>query len=149
MLNDTKVKLKSRNNIGVPTPLYGEINFTLSYDRAVPAGGLIIVSISGTVRCYPRYDDATNATVIQTSELSATFKGLKPSTDYAIQVRAKTTRGWGEYTPVIFKKTPHAMGLGKRVQRHLKSHFTISFAYRASNTSVSRRLRRRGRQHAS
>lgn len=67
---------------------------------------------SFSVRCYPRYDDATNATVIQTSELSATFKGLKPSTDYAIQVRAKTTRGWGEYTPVVFKKTPHAMGLG-------------------------------------
>lgn len=64
------------------------------------------------MRCYPRYDDATNATVIQTSELSATFKGLKPSTDYAIQVRAKTTRGWGEYTPVVYKKTPHAMGLG-------------------------------------
>ncbi|XP_034180114.1 eph receptor tyrosine kinase isoform X1 [Osmia lignaria lignaria] len=63
------------------------------------------------VRCYPRYDDATNATVIQTSDLSATFKGLKPSTDYAIQVRAKTTRGWGEYTPVVYKKTPHAMGL--------------------------------------
>lgn len=94
------------------------------------AVGLIIVSISGTVRCYPRYDDATNATVIQTSELSATFKGLKPSTDYAIQVRAKTTRGWGEYTPVIFKKTPHAMGLGKRVQRHLDSHFAISFVPR-------------------
>ncbi|KAI4496664.1 hypothetical protein M0804_000474 [Polistes exclamans] len=63
------------------------------------------------VRCYPRFDDAINATVIQTSDLSATFKGLKPSTDYAIQVRAKTTRGWGEYTPVIYKKTPHAMGL--------------------------------------
>lgn len=95
--------------------------------RAV-AEGLIIVSISGIVRCYPRYDDATNATVIQTSELSATFKGLKPSTDYAIQVRAKTTRGWGEYTPVIFKKTPHAMGLGKApVRRHFKSYFTISF----------------------
>lgn len=65
------------------------------------------------MRCYPRYDDATNATVIQTSELSATFKGLKPSTDYAIQVRAKTTRGWGEYTPVVYKKTLHAMGLGR------------------------------------
>ncbi|XP_046825921.1 ephrin type-B receptor 2 isoform X4 [Vespa crabro] len=63
------------------------------------------------VRCYPRFDDAINATVIQTSDLSATFKGLKPATDYAIQVRAKTTRGWGEYTPVIYKKTPHAMGL--------------------------------------
>lgn len=85
------------------------------------AEGLIIVSISGTVKCYPRYDDASNATVIQTSDVSATFKGLKPSTDYAIQVRAKTTRGWGEYTPVIFKKTP--MGLGKRVQRHLDSTF--------------------------
>lgn len=64
------------------------------------------------VRCYPRYDDATNATVVQTTDLSATFKALKPSTDYAIQVRAKTTRGWGEYTPVVYKKTPHAMGLG-------------------------------------
>jgi len=74
------------------------------------------------VRCYPRYDDATNATVIQTSELSATFKGLKPSTDYAIQVRAKTTRGWGEYTPVVFKKTPHAMGLGKSMQICISRH---------------------------
>lgn len=74
----------------------------------------LILNLRGfvSVRCYPRYDDATNATVIQTSELSATFKGLKPSTDYAIQVRAKTTRGWGEYTPVVYKKTPHAMGLG-------------------------------------
>ncbi|KAK0175327.1 hypothetical protein PV327_009084 [Microctonus hyperodae] len=63
------------------------------------------------VRGYPRFDDATNATVLQTHDLSATFKGLKPATDYAIQVRAKTTRGWGEYTPVIYKKTAHAMGL--------------------------------------
>ncbi|XP_046623821.1 eph receptor tyrosine kinase isoform X10 [Neodiprion pinetum] len=63
------------------------------------------------VRCYPRFDEATNATIVQTSDLAATFKGLKPATDYAIQVRAKTTRGWGEYTPVVFKKTPHALGL--------------------------------------
>ena len=51
--------------------------------------------------------------MIQTSDLSATIKGLKPGTEYALQVRAKTTRGWGEYTPVVYKKTPHAMGLGK------------------------------------
>lgn len=128
MWSDTKVKLKSHViTLRRYAVVYGEINSKLSLDRAVAAGRLIIVSISGTVRCYPRYDDATNATVIQTSELSATFKGLKPSTDYAIQVRAKTTRGWGEYTPVIFKKTLHAMGLGKRVQRHLISHFAISF----------------------
>ncbi|XP_034947517.1 ephrin type-A receptor 4-B isoform X3 [Chelonus insularis] len=63
------------------------------------------------VRVYPRFDDATNATVLQTHDLSATFKGLKSATDYAIQVRAKTTRGWGEYTPVIYKKTAHIMGL--------------------------------------
>lgn len=50
--------------------------------------------------------------MLQTHDLSATFKALKPGTDYAIQVRAKTTRGWGEYTPVIYKKTAQAMGLG-------------------------------------
>ncbi|XP_033220238.1 ephrin type-B receptor 1-B isoform X16 [Belonocnema kinseyi] len=63
------------------------------------------------VRCYPHSGDATNATVIKTSDLSASIKGLKPGTEYALQVRAKTTRGWGEYTPVVYKKTPHAMGL--------------------------------------
>ncbi|XP_043470150.1 ephrin type-A receptor 4-A isoform X4 [Leptopilina heterotoma] len=63
------------------------------------------------VRCYPHTNDASNATVIETSDLSATIKGLKPGTEYAFQVRAKTTRGWGEYTPVVYKKTPHAMGL--------------------------------------
>lgn len=81
------------------------------------------------MRCYPRYDDATNATVIQTSELSATFKGLKASTDYAIQVRAKTTRGWGEYTPVVFKKTPHAMGLGKRIVNDIQIRVLQSPSY--------------------
>ncbi|XP_058808971.1 ephrin type-B receptor 1-B isoform X2 [Phymastichus coffea] len=63
------------------------------------------------VRCYARTDDPSNATVMQTSELSATFKNLKPMTEYAVQVRAKTTRGWGEYTPVLYKKTSHAIGL--------------------------------------
>lgn len=87
------------------------------------------------MRCYPRYDDATNATVIQTSELSATFKGLKPSTDYAIQVRAKTTRGWGEYTPVVFKKTPPVMGLGKQVSGVRISQFSLRYLV-PSNVSV-------------
>ena len=31
------------------------------------------------------------------------FKDLRPRTDYGFQVRAKTMRGWGEYSPVIFK----------------------------------------------
>lgn len=70
------------------------------------------------VRCYPHSGDATNATVIQTSDLSASIKGLKPGTEYALQVRAKTTRGWGEYTPVVYKKTPHAMGLGNFSENH-------------------------------
>lgn len=83
------------------------------------------------MRCYPRYDDATNATVIQTTELSVTFKDLKPSTDYAIQVRAKTTRGWGEYTPVVYKKTPHAMGLGEII------HVRMGLANGGSSTELS------------
>ncbi|XP_014233139.1 ephrin type-B receptor 1-B isoform X2 [Trichogramma pretiosum] len=62
-------------------------------------------------KCYSRFEEATNATIIETTDLSATFKGLKPATDYAIQVRAKTTRGWGEYTPIIYKMTTRSIGL--------------------------------------
>lgn len=104
------------------------------------------------MRCYPRYDDATNATVIQTSELSATFKGLKPSTDYAIQVRAKTTRGWGEYTPVVYKKTPHAMGLGdcsNSFDRFCASVIEIQRLDKSIRSLYFLRLRRRRWQHAS
>ncbi|XP_076758190.1 eph receptor tyrosine kinase isoform X6 [Xylocopa sonorina] len=84
---------------------------SISWDAPVTDSGDSDLVERYEARCYPRYDDATNATMVQTSDLSATFKGLKPSTDYAVQVRAKTTRGWGEYTPVVYKKTPHAMGL--------------------------------------
>nr|XP_022907216.1 ephrin type-B receptor 1-B-like isoform X7 [Onthophagus taurus] len=58
------------------------------------------------VRCYPRGDiDFSNSTTILTTELSATFTGLMQRTDYGLDVRAKTKRGWGAYSHPIFKTT--------------------------------------------
>ncbi|XP_044591146.1 ephrin type-B receptor 1-B isoform X15 [Cotesia glomerata] len=84
---------------------------SISWDAPITELGESDIVERYEVKVYPRFDDAINATIVQTHDLSATFKGLRPATDYAIQVRAKTTRGWGEYTPVIYKKTNHAMGL--------------------------------------
>ncbi|XP_044762766.1 ephrin type-B receptor 2 isoform X2 [Coccinella septempunctata] len=58
------------------------------------------------VRWFPKGDgDYTNSTSLLTNELSATITGLKPKTEYGIQIRAKTQRGWGAYSPVIYKMT--------------------------------------------
>ncbi|XP_066597615.1 ephrin type-B receptor 1-B isoform X6 [Prorops nasuta] len=100
------------SNVRITSVKSSELSISWDAPMADIGGDIGDLVESYEVRCYPRFDDASNATVVQTSDLSATFKGLKPATDYAIQVRAKTTRGWGEYTPVVFKKTPHAMGLG-------------------------------------
>ncbi|KAL3270488.1 hypothetical protein HHI36_021030 [Cryptolaemus montrouzieri] len=58
------------------------------------------------VRWFPKGDgDYTNSTSLLTNELSATITGLKQKTEYGIQIRAKTQRGWGAYSPVIYKMT--------------------------------------------
>ncbi|XP_045468745.1 ephrin type-B receptor 2 isoform X3 [Harmonia axyridis] len=58
------------------------------------------------VRWFPKGDgDYTNSTSLLSNELSATITGLKPKTEYGIQIRAKTQRGWGAYSPVIYKTT--------------------------------------------
>ncbi|XP_023013545.1 ephrin type-B receptor 2 isoform X3 [Leptinotarsa decemlineata] len=57
------------------------------------------------VRWFQRNDiDYSNNSLI-TSDLSATITGLQQRTEYGLQVRAKTQRGWGAYSPVIFKTT--------------------------------------------
>ncbi|XP_044741715.1 ephrin type-B receptor 1-B isoform X2 [Chrysoperla carnea] len=65
------------------------------------------------VRCFPRnYElDQTNSTITSfTKDLQLTFSGLKQRTEYGIQVRAKTSRGAGEFTPVIYKTTGQMLG---------------------------------------
>ncbi|XP_018565407.1 ephrin type-B receptor 1-B isoform X2 [Anoplophora glabripennis] len=58
------------------------------------------------VRWFQRNDiDYSNSTSLLTADLSATITGLQQRTEYGLQVRAKTQRGWGAYSPVIFKTT--------------------------------------------
>lgn len=68
------------------------------------------------VRCFPRGEiDNTNATTILTSDLSATITGLQQRTEYGLQVRAKTQRGWSAYSSVIFKTTGQVLNTGKLI----------------------------------
>ncbi|XP_063925314.1 ephrin type-B receptor 1-B isoform X3 [Zophobas morio] len=58
------------------------------------------------VRWFPRSDmEYSNSSSLLTTDLSATITGLQQRTEYGLQVRAKTQRGWGAYSPVIFKTT--------------------------------------------
>lgn len=58
------------------------------------------------MRWFPRGDiDNSNTTSILTSELTVTITGLQQRTEYGLQVRAKTQRGWSAWSPVIFKTT--------------------------------------------
>lgn len=61
------------------------------------------------VRCFSRQDDS-NATSKLTAEPRVTFSNLKQRTEYGFQVRAKTTHGWGEFSPTIFKTTGQVLG---------------------------------------
>lgn len=56
------------------------------------------------MRYYARHED-TNASTIITKDTTATITGLKQRTEYGFQVRAKTTNGWGDFSPIIFKTT--------------------------------------------
>ncbi|CAH1992586.1 unnamed protein product [Acanthoscelides obtectus] len=57
------------------------------------------------VRWFKRNDIDYSNNSLLTSDLSATITGLQQRTEYGVQVRAKTQRGWGAYSPVIFKTT--------------------------------------------
>ncbi|XP_026275487.2 ephrin type-A receptor 4-A isoform X4 [Frankliniella occidentalis] len=56
------------------------------------------------VRCHPRNSD-NNATSQLTKENHVTITGLRQRTEYGFAVRAKTTHGWGDFSPTIFKTT--------------------------------------------
>lgn len=68
------------------------------------------------VRCSPRGEiDNQNATSILTSDLSATITGLQQRTEYGLQVRAKTQRGWSAYSNPIFKTTGQVLNTGNNI----------------------------------
>jgi len=74
------------------------------------------------VKCYPRGDES-NVSNKLTADRHVVFTALRPKTDYGFQVRAKTGRGWGEYSPTIFKTTGQQMvggGNGKNTQQQVQ-----------------------------
>ena len=52
----------------------------------------------------------SNASSLLTKKEESTFTALKPRTDYGFQVRAKTTHGWGDFSPPVFKMTGQVLG---------------------------------------
>ncbi|CAG9831321.1 unnamed protein product [Diabrotica balteata] len=57
------------------------------------------------IRWFQRNDIDYSNNSLLISDLSVTITGLQQRTEYGLQVRAKTQRGWGAYSPVIFKTT--------------------------------------------
>lgn len=89
------------------------------------------------VRCFPRnYDlDQTNSTsTFITKDIQLTISGLKQKTEYGIQVRAKTSRGAGEFTPVIYKSTGQMLGQGKNIYKVSKTFFNFVFVVFKENS---------------
>lgn len=66
------------------------------------------------VRYYVKGHESNSSTILTTKEES-TLGGLRQRTVYGFQVREntkKTTPGWGEYTPPIYKMTGQLLGTG-------------------------------------
>lgn len=104
----------SITNVRVTSVISSEI--TLSWDApSVAEGNDIENDLVETyeVRWFPRSDvDYSNSSSLLTTELFATITGLQQRTEYGLQVRAKTQRGWGAYSPVIFKTTGQVLNTG-------------------------------------
>lgn len=66
------------------------------------------------VRYFVRGEANNNASVksVVTSDTAMPFTGLMQRTEYGFQVRAKTTHGWGEFSPPVFKTTGQVLGTG-------------------------------------
>lgn len=64
-------------------------------------------------RWFPRNEEYSNSTSFLTTSLTATISGLQQRTEYGLQVRAKTPRGWGAWSPVIFKTTGQVLNTGE------------------------------------
>ncbi|GJQ73117.1 hypothetical protein Trydic_g14808, partial [Trypoxylus dichotomus] len=96
--------VSSITNVRITSVKSSEI--TLTWEAPVVDGDLENEIETYEVRCFPRGDmDYSNSSSILTKDLTATFTGLMQRTEYGLQVRAKSKRGWGAYSPVIFKTT--------------------------------------------
>lgn len=86
------------------------------------------------VRCFSRHDEI-NATSKMTTENRLTFNSLRQRTEYGFQVRAKTTHGWGDFSPTIFKTTGQVLGTGKD---EIKINFSFFQEVAIENSKLSK-----------
>ncbi|XP_076256190.1 eph receptor tyrosine kinase isoform X5 [Rhynchophorus ferrugineus] len=94
----------SITNIRVTSVKSSEI--TLAWDAPITDGDMESDQVETyEVRWFPRNEEYSNSTSFLTATLIATITGLQQRTEYGLQVRAKTPRGWGAWSPVIFKTT--------------------------------------------
>ncbi|XP_050316258.1 ephrin type-B receptor 2 isoform X3 [Anthonomus grandis grandis] len=94
----------SITNIRVTSVKSTEI--TLAWDAPITDGDLESDQVETyEVRWFPRNEEYSNSTSFLTTTLIATITGLQQRTEYGLQVRAKTPRGWGAWSPVMFKTT--------------------------------------------
>ncbi|XP_066144115.1 ephrin type-A receptor 4-A isoform X2 [Euwallacea fornicatus] len=94
----------SITNIRVTSVKSTEI--TLAWDAPITDGDSESDQVETyEVRWFPRNEEYSNSTSFLTTTLIATITGLQQRTEYGLQVRAKTPRGWGAWSPVTFKTT--------------------------------------------
>lgn len=106
--------ISSITNIRVTSVKSTEISFAWDAPSTDPSDIDGDTVESYEVRYFPRGDvDFSNASTILTSETSVTITGLQQRTEYGLQVRAKTQRGWGAFSPVIYKTTGQILNTGK------------------------------------
>ncbi|CAG0888322.1 unnamed protein product [Cyprideis torosa] len=60
------------------------------------------------VRYFVRGQENNSSSVLTTQERSS-FPNLTQRTEYGFQVRTKTTHGWGEFSPPVYKTTGHVL----------------------------------------
>ncbi|KAK9746725.1 Ephrin receptor ligand binding domain [Popillia japonica] len=105
--------VSSITNVRITSVKSSEI--TLIWEAPVVDGDVENEIETYEVRCFPRGDmDYSNSSSILTKDLTATFTGLMQRTEYGLQVRAKSKRGWGAYSPVIFKTTGQVFKTGNK-----------------------------------
>ncbi|EEB19450.1 Ephrin type-B receptor 2 precursor, putative [Pediculus humanus corporis] len=80
------------------------------------------------VRYFIRNDNG-NASTKLTKDTTITLTDLKQRTDYGFQVRAKTNRGWGDFSPIVFQTTRqvlHYVGEDDNIQVRIIAGATVA-----------------------
>ena len=79
-------------------------NFQLSLSWLPPSDPLLDIDLY-EVKYFIRNQKSNSSNVVITKKEMIEITGLLESTEYGLQVRARTTRGWGEFSSPLFATT--------------------------------------------